>query len=475
MRRREALSLLGGAALLSGRVAGHPTPPAGDPDGTPPTRTDTGYGPLARLPIEGATEAVVSDDGTTAYVAATTGYAVVDVSDPDEPRVLAERRDPLADREGGPLAGIYDVKLSGETLLVVGPANPGMSELSGALFVDVSDPESPERRAFFETDYPIHNADLDGERAYLTANDGADRGLAIVDAAGEPSRLGGWSLTEHDERWTAVPPLPRTLHDVFVQDGVAYLAHWDAGTWLLDVTDPSAPTVIAHIGRGPRTVADEYESGADVYDGLPGNAHYAAVDEAGDLLAVGREAWATEERPEGGPGGIDLYDVSDPSELIHRSTIDPPPTPDPTQEGTWTTAHNFEFRNGILYSSWYRGGVKRHDVSDPSAPRELTWWADRPHAEFWTAQVAVPGSTFVATSRATLDSPAALYVFPDADGRTLWGYDDLVTPTATPTSVETPTSTDATPRVDAPGFGPLAALAGLGLGSLAWLRGRDQT
>ena len=469
MRRREALSLLGGAALLPGRVAGHPTPPESDPDGTPPTRTDTGYAPLARVPIDGATEAVVADDGTTAYVAATTGYAVVDISDPDEPQVLAERRDPLADREDGPLAGIYDVKLAGETLLVVGPANPGMSELSGALFVDVSDPESPERRAFYETDYPIHNAYLDGERAYLTANDGADRELAIVDAD-EPTRVGTWSLVEHDERWAELPPLPRTVHDVSVRDGTAYLAHWDAGTWLVDVTDPASPTVIAHIGRGPEAVAAEYDSGADGYDALPGNAHYAAVDEAGDLLAVGREAWATEERPEGGPGGIDLYDVSDPSEPAHRSTIDPPPSPDATQDGTWTTAHNFEFRDGLLYSSWYRGGVKRHDVSDPSAPRELTWWADRPHAEFWTAQVAVPGSTFVAASRATLDSPAALYVFPDADGRTLWGYDDLVTPT--PTSAET--RTEGASTVGAPGFGPLAALVGVGLGSIAWWHGRNR-
>ena len=469
MRRREALSVLGSAALLSGRVAGHPTPPENDPDGTPPTRTDTGYGPLSRIPIEGATDAVVSDDGTTAFVAATTGYAAVDISDPDNPSVLAERRDPLADREDGPLGGIHDVKLSSDTLLVVGPANPGASDLQGALFVDVSDPATPEQLSFYETAYPIHNCSLDGDRAYLTANDGEQRALEIVDASGEPTPIGSWSIREYDDEWGEIPPFPRSLHDVYVQDDVAYLAHWDAGTWLVDVSEPTAPSVVAHIGRDPEQVATDYDEGADGFDSIPGNSHYAAVDEAGDLLAVGREAWATEERPEGGPGGIDLYDVSDPSDPQHRSTIDPPPTADATRQGTWTTAHNFEFREGILYSSWYRGGVKRHDVSDPANPEELTWWADRPHAEFWTAQVAVPGSTFVASSRATAESPAALYVFPDADGRTLWGYDDLVTPT--PTNAET--ATDAASDVSAPGFGPLAALAGVGLGALAWWRGQQ--
>lgn len=470
MRRREALSLLAGSALLSRPVAGHPTPVGTPGDGTPRTREDT-YGPVGRVEVDGATETVVTPDGATAFVAATDGYAVVDLSDPADPTVVAERRGLLADSENGPLGGIYDVKHAGDTLLVVGPANPGQSELAGALVVDVSDPANPRRRAFYETDYPIHNAYLDGDTAYLTANGGERRRLAIVDVADEPTKIGEWELTTYDDAWADVPPFPRVIHDVYVQDGVAYLAHWDAGTWLLDVNDPTAPTVISHIGRDAETVAAAFESGADSYDALPGNAHYAAVDEAGDLLAVGSEAWATEELPEGGPGGIDLYDISTPTDPQSLATIDPPPTPDATQEGSWTTSHNFEFRDGVLYSSWYRGGVKRHDVSDPAEPTQLTWWADRPHAEFWTARVGVPGSTFVASSRATVDSPAALYVFPDGDGETTWGFGnnpDLATPS--PTSAETATPTET--ATEAPGFGPLAALAGVGVGALAWLRER---
>jgi hypothetical protein len=368
MRRREALSLLAGSALLSRPVAGHPTPVGTPGEGTPRTREDT-YGPVGRVEIEGATETVVSADGATAYVAATNGYAVVDLSDPTVPTVLAERRNLLADREDGPLVGIYDVKHDGDTLLVVGPANPGQGQLAGALVVDVSDPANPEQRAFYGTDYPIHNAYLEGDTAYLTANSGERRRLAIVDVADEPTRIGEWDLTEYDEAWTDVPPFPRVLHDVYVHDDVAYLAHWDAGTWLLDVSDPTAPQVISHIGRDAETVAEELESGVDSYSSLPGNSHYAAVDDAGDLLAVGREAWATEALPAGGPGGIDLLDVSDPASPQYRTTIEPPPTPDATQDGSWTTAHNFEFRDGVLYSSWYRGGGEAPRRERPHRPR----------------------------------------------------------------------------------------------------------
>ncbi|AEN04661.1 LVIVD repeat-containing protein [halophilic archaeon DL31] len=496
MRRRETLRFLGGslaATSLSGVVGAHPTPSGTDDDATPaPTRTDAGYGPLGNVEVAGATEAVTSDDGTLAFIAATDGYAIVDISTPSQPTVLAERRALLADREDGPLSQIHDVKQNGNTLLVVGPANgPSGESLSGALLVDVSDPESPTHRGFYETDYPIHNGDLVDGRAYLTANGSEDVRLEIIDVTAEPTRLGSWALTDHEPGWEALPRLLRVVHDVWVQNGTAYLAHWDAGVWILDVRDPASPTVLGHIGdRSPeQVVADADGRSQSEQISLPGNAHVAVVDDSSDLLALGREAWATPgappgtttAEPDGGPGGIDLYDVSDPAAPVLLSTIEPPATVDATLSGSWTTAHNCELRDDVLYSSWYRGGVKRHDVSDPANPVELTWWADPPHAEFWTARVGVPGETFVASSRGTETSSPGLYVFPDEPGTTTWGFEDRVgetptvterqptTPTETPTPVPT-TEPEPTTATESPGFGVLAALAALGTGTLVWRR-----
>ncbi|GAB7094440.1 hypothetical protein JCM30237_15920 [Halolamina litorea] len=475
MRRRDALRLLGGGfagslavGSLPGSAAAHPTPAGTDATGTSAPRVDAGYGPLGRVELPGATEAVVSADGTTAFVAVGDGFAVVDVSDPAEPSVVAERRginvsrDLLAGDLGRSFDSVTDVAVDGDTLVVV---NDG-GGISGALVVDVSDPESPEERAFHETTYRIHNCEVADGRAYLTADYSGGR-LDVLDVAGEPERVGSWSITDHDESWGSVPNGARDVHDVTVQDGVAYLAHWDAGTWLVDLQDPDSPSPITHIGRDPDAVVDAYGRDADTAYSMPGNAHYAAVDEAGDLLAVGREARATETLPEGGPAGIDLYDVSSSSDPSHRATIVPPRDPD-GRGGVWTTPHNFDLRNGVLYSSWYNGGVKRHDVSDPADPRELTWWADPPHAEFWAARAAVPGGSFVATSRGTGRSPARLYTFPDGPGETAWGYGEGI-PEDLPTREP---STAA--EVSAPGYGPLSALAGIGVaGALAWWRERS--
>lgn len=504
---RRALIRTGAATLglgtgVVGSVAAHDpplhTPPEGSPGGsTTATEASDGYEPLGSVGVEGATEAVVGDAGRTAYVAATTGYAVVDLSDPTRPAVVADRRGLPADREDGPLAGIHDVKHDGETLIVVGPANPQRDEsLSGALVVDVADPASPVERGFYETDYPIHNCYLDGETAYLTANASDETWLEVVDVGGEsPEKVGEWSLTDVDEGWADVPRSLRVVHDVYVQDDVAYVAHWDAGTWLLDVSDPSALAAISHVAD--RSLADLRAVSPDEARrdrvALPGNSHYAAVDETGDLLAVGREAWAVEAGGDGGPGGIDLYDVSDPTAPERLSHVVPPPTSDATIRGLWTSSHNFELRGGVLYSSWYGGGVRRFDVSDPSTPRLRTWWTDPNEAQFWTARVGVPGETFVASSLGPDRESGRLYVFPDEAGRTVrplhrhrttenGSASDATrshaTTTATPsatTRADEQARTGEQPRTDADGagFGVLAALAGLSAAALAWRRGMD--
>ncbi|WP_224332937.1 LVIVD repeat-containing protein [Haloprofundus halobius] len=484
MRRRDvlrgsaaALGLSTASTLTTSRGAAHPGP----------------YRPYGFVDVKGAKEAVVADDGETAFVAASSGYAVVDVSVADRPEVVADRRGLLSDREGGPLRQVYDVKLddAGERLLVAGPANNLPGALSGLLVEDVSDPGSPKTVAFFETDYPIHNCYVDDDYAYLTGNEFDRNPLVVVDLQGDdPEEVARWSLLDEDAAWDDVAPDRRTVHDVWVQDDVAYLAHWDAGTWLLDVSEPTEPSVVTRIGeRSPAELAaSDAEIGRRESTVPPGNDHYVATNEDGTLLGIGKESWAVrtdDDELVGGPSGVELWDVSEPTTPERLATIDPPPTPDPTYGGVWTTAHNFEIRDDRLYSSWYRGGVKRHDLSDPTTPRELAWWRDPTETKFWTARLAVPGETFVASSMGTGDTPGRVYVFPDHagqqtdppslgagnDGENESGADVLTpTQTGTPSSEGDGAATggDASDSsaITAPGFGAGTAVTALGVG--AW-------
>ncbi|WP_224447882.1 LVIVD repeat-containing protein [Haloprofundus salilacus] len=485
MRRRDvlrgsaaALGLSTAVPLTTSRVAAHPGP----------------YRPYGFVDVAGAKEAVVADDERAVFVAASSGYAVVDVSVADRPEVVAERRQLLSEQENGPLRQIYDVKLNdaGERLLVVGPANGVPGALSGMLVEDVSDPQNPETLAFFETDYPIHNCYLDGSYAYLSGNEYDRNPLVVVDLRrDDPEEVARWSLLDEDPAWGDLAAGRRTVHDVWVQDDVAYLAHWDAGTWMLDVSDPTDPQTIGRLGSPSPSelVASDGQTPRRESALPPGNDHYVATNEEGTLLGVGKESWAVRASNGelvGGPSGVELWDVSDRTAPRKLSTIEPPPTPDPTYGGVWTTSHNFELRNGRLYTSWYQGGVKRHDVSDPSNPQELAWWRDPTKASFWTARLAVPGETFVASSMGTDDAPGRLYVFPDHAGQQTnppslesegESEADVLTPTAAPDSGDGGTASatetsgtggdaDDSSAIVVPGFGVGSAVTALGVG--AW-------
>jgi hypothetical protein len=489
MRRRRLLRTAGttaGSALGAGVIGG----PSGSlsaadaataqSDDDPPN--EDAYGPLGSVEIRGTREAVVSDDGRTAYLALGDGYAVVDVSDPTAPTVRAERRDRLTDRDDGPLRALNDVAVSGDRLIVVGPANPRDGDPSGVLVVDVSDPASPRETGFYETDFPIHNADLAGRHCYLTGNGAADNALVVVDVETR-TEVARWSLLEADDRWGDVPAAIRPIHDVTVHNDVAALAYWDAGTYLLDVSTPSAPTLLGAVDPGDPAVLRDPPPRSGIVP--PGNHHVAVLAPGGDVLAVGRESWAVEHEGDllGGPSGVDLYDVSDPASPARLSSIAPPPSPDPRFGGTWTTAHNFDVTDDTLYTSWYQGGVKRHDVSDPADPVEETWWADPDATRFWGAVLAVPGEHFLAPSMGTrAGAPAGLWTFPDEAGvggdraRVGRGASGTTPPPTGPTITGTGTAgadatgaafetTSADSSAAAPGFGVASAVAAAGIGA----------
>lgn len=489
MRRRDVLRGAAGAAALpfASRVAS--------------ATSQDAYAPLGTVELRGAKEAVVGDDGDTVYVATTDGFATVDVSDPADPSVLVQASSLLADRENGPMTGVYDVKVDGDTMVAVGPANPVREDVfNGVAVYDVSDPAAPELRGGHETGHAIHNAYLDGDTVYLTGTGVRNSPVVVVDLAGdEPEEVARWSRADHDEAWAEVR---NSNHDLYVHEDTLYVAHWDAGTWLVDVSDPSQPEYVNHFGHYSLEDLRELDDPQARLE-LPGNAHYVAVNDDASLLACGAEVWdvSPDDGSRDAPGGIDIWDIADPQRPEKLSFVEPPPTPDPSYRGTWTTSHNFDFDGDRLYTSWYQGGVKVHDVSDPANPEELAWWRRPEESMFWTAQsLGADAEAFVASSMQGGDEYGpGLFTFPDrageqADPPSLAADETTTTtdgPTTTETGPATTTTATATTTTDttttqsggggsgdggesggsAPGFGVLAAVAGTSAAALAaWRR-----
>jgi len=528
---RRTFIAAGTTALFGSRFGGVPGARSSHRRDAAKRSTAEGYAPLGEVAVDGTKEAVVSEDGTTAFLAVTDGFAAVDVSDPAAPSVLGETRDILADHEQGPLRRIWDVAYDADRLVVAsqGGAN---GDLFAFVVYDVSDPANPRRRLVREVPGSIHNCDIHDGHVYVTGlHAGHHSGettaprvpVEIYDVREqEASEVADWSPLDETEAWADVPARNRVIHDVSVVSGRAYLAYWDAGAFLLDVSDPADPAFLSRVGEFSHEdlLAMSAEAlDAEATEGPAGNAHYVTGSADGSLFGVGKEAWDDPDTEGGGPGGIDLYDASDPADPEKRATIEPEPAPDETYGGVWTTAHNFEIRGDRLYSSWYRAGVKVHDVSDPGEPELLAWWLQPRATSFWTAQAGVEGDFFVASSA---DDPGgwlpesreALYTFPDRageqadrpslsaltpptpgetsaprpeDGSPATGGSPAEgggsTPTALPGTDSTPTDGGRTPgspaenstagasRTDGqPGFGRIAAMGGIAIAAYRYLR-----
>lgn len=418
MNRRRFLQVSGGtvgASLLARTVSG-----AQNGQAEP-------FGPLSSVEISGATDGTVQ--GEFAYVAADDGFVVVDISTPESPTIVAERRAiPTPTEE--PFVGLLDCWCWEDRLVIGGPGNWNTNAFHGFALYDIADPTDPERLALYETGKPstgghyIHNLYIDDGTVYLTGSGDPANPLVMVDITGdEPREVGRWSLEMYDSGYGDVSVAFRSLHDVTVRDGVAYVPCWDAGTWIVDVSDPADPGVLAQISQYELDELRRFTGNEATRESTkpPGNAHYTMVNDDGTLLAVGQEAWAFDGT--GGPGGVDLYDVSTKAEPVHLARIDAPQGDDQTRSGAFTTAHNLDFAGDRLYTSWYYGGVRVHDISEPSSPAEVTHWQDD-ETSFWTAEASE--DVFVATSadvsRILQENPPsvreALYVFPALSERT---------------------------------------------------------
>lgn len=329
--------------------------------------------------VSGATEVVTQ--GTNAYVATGDGLAVVDWRNPGRPRTIAEMNVPGV--------GVWDVKVDGDLLAISSQGaedddedhdhengdggDDHHADEIGTHFYDVSDPSDPVFLGTW-TELPagVHNHYLDGDVAYICREfPFDDSALKIVDASDptDPTLLSEWRVEENH------PELDQPtnfLHDVYVQDDTAYLAYWDAGCRVLDVSDPTDPVEVSAFGEAPQ--ADEAPDGdlGERLFGLPGNAHYVQPSPDGDHVYVGAETF------DGTPGGIKVFDVTDYEAPEQVARVDPPAV------DAFRTSHNFDVTANRLHTSWYAGGVRIYDVTDPANPTERAAY-DPEGSSFWTA------------------------------------------------------------------------------------------
>jgi hypothetical protein len=243
---------------------------------------------------------------------------------------------------------------------------------------DVSDPENPERVDYEPVGpsrgpHMVYYEEFDGRELVFAA---AGQSVVIHEFdrdSGELSELARYEPGQLSQQRDPqrLGPLYNTqgwLHDMFVNeqaDGTLrmYVAAWDAGLHVVDVTDPENP--------------DAQGTWSDFGENEAGNLHTVATEEIGErritvgavevgFAVVGGTLYATGDEK----SVTYVWDTTDPEnpELLGKwmNPIDPNSDRNRVPGERVNSTHNLQIENGRVYQAHYELGVWVFDVSTPA-------------------------------------------------------------------------------------------------------------
>lgn len=232
------------------------------------------------------------------------------------------------------------------------------SRKNGIVVLSFEDPAHPKPIADFTETVTggVHSTFIYKGYVYLT--DDATGSMRVIDIRDpyKPRQVARWQTSRSDAG--------RTLHDIDVKDGLAYLSYWNDGLVILDVGNgmkggsPENPVLVSQIKYDLNALYREVEA-----VGGPGfirGTHTAW--RAGKYVFVGDEVFSAKPRPTEGVGVVglgraygrlhvvDVSDIARPRIVAHY---------EPKDGGT----HNVWVAGDTLYLGDYQGGLRVLDIS----------------------------------------------------------------------------------------------------------------
>jgi hypothetical protein len=230
---------------------------------------------------------------------------------------------------------INDVKIHPNNRIGILTREGASDRRNGIVILDLSNPARPTIASQFSETLTggVHNVWITADDlVYASHNGTSDLHIIDISDPRNPREVGRWGI-ENPER---------TLHDVIVQDGYAYLSYWNDGLITLDVgagTHGGTPTRPAFVSQ---------------FKYPQGNTHTAWRH--GRYLFVGDEIFPEDWDPSlpiearGYVHVLDMTDIENPREVARYEVPE-------------AGVHNFWVENDVLFVGYYQAGLRAVDVS----------------------------------------------------------------------------------------------------------------
>ena len=320
-----------------------------------------------------------------------TDFTVLDVTHPAEPKVIAQIDLANNGIRSNSLYLYDDILLVAYQTGLHRQSDNLSKERTGMGVWDISDVKNPRQIGFFST-AGSHSRGVhclwfvDGRYAHLSTgmpdskptHPADDQFYVIVDLADptKPCEVGRWWLPGTQEGDSEPPPKRHPqfdggfrTHNINVypeRPDRAYIGYIDAGAIILDISDMSQPEMISRLDHHPP---------------FAGFTHTALPLFDRDLLIVTDECMKHDF--EDWPTLVWVMDIREETNPVIISTFPAPPREEFDFKGVRIGAHNVHeneplptswVSSDIIVGSFFSGGVRVYDISDPFRPNEVAYY-----------------------------------------------------------------------------------------------------
>ena len=320
-----------------------------------------------------------------AHESAPKNLTAVDVTDPRTPSVILQTDLPHHDMRSNSL------DLAGDLLVVAYQTNTVGLKPAGFEIFDVGDPGRPRSVAFFDASGPhsrgVHHLwFVDGAYVHIASgaadfkarNPRDDQFYRIVDVRqpSKPVEVGRWWLPGTRDGDSEPPPARHPTFDagfrahntnVYPQrPDRAWIGYLDGGAVILDISDMAHPRLVSRW---------------DYHPPFPGFTHTLLPLLSRGLMIVSDEA--VQDAGKDWPKLVWVVDVRDETNPVPIATCPLPPVAEFQGRGGRYGAHNLHENRPapgswtsetIVVGTFFNGGVRAFDLSDPFRPTEAAYY-----------------------------------------------------------------------------------------------------